>query len=157
MCRAHWMFWLLSHEIGVGERGKGAECSGDGPRRNAEKQGGAISHPGFWVPRTVPTVTPNPLLSCLPDFLPVLLPNTGFSPPRSAHPFRRWSFPNAQGDRAKSLGITPFSPVRPLPRPPSRKCPPPHSQPQPSPLPFISSGHVGARRPSDLPAVFRSP
>ena len=96
------MFWLLSHEIGVGERGKGAECSGDGPRRNAEKQGGAISHPGFWVPRTVPTVTPNPLLSCLPDFLPVLLPNTGFSPPGQRIPSAVGPFPTRRetGQRA---------------------------------------------------------
>lgn len=96
-------------EIGVGERGKGAKCGGDRPRRNAEKQGGAVSHPGFWVPGTVPTVTPNPLLSCLPDFLPVLLPNTGFSLPGQRIPSAAGPFPARRG-RAKSLGITHPSP-----------------------------------------------
>lgn len=141
----------------MGERGKGAECGGDGPRRNAEKQGGAISHPGFWVPRTVPTVIPNPLLSCLPDFLPVLLPNTGFSVPGQRIPSAVGPFP-ARRERGQRAWVSHPSPPRaPSHRPPSLKCPPPHSQLQPPPLPFISSGHVGAWRPSDLPAVFRSP
>lgn len=107
----------------MGERGKGAECGGDGPRRNAEKQGGAISHPGFWVPRTVPTVTPNPLLSCLPDFLPVLLPNTGFSLPASA------SLPplvlsQRAGREGKELGYHTLLPRAPPPSPSFSEMPP---------------------------------
>lgn len=67
-----------------------------------------------------------------PAILPPRFPSGAFAKhrlqsPRPAHPFRRWSFPSAQGE-GKELGHhTPFSPERPLPRPPSRKChhPPP--------------------------------
>lgn len=68
-----------------------------------------------------PTVTPEALLSCLPDFLPVLSPNTSFSVP-SQH-LRQNILSAADpsqhtGERGKTLEITPFSPAGPqLPAP----------------------------------------
>lgn len=138
-------------EIGVGERGKELSAVGTdhvGMRRNREGQLVTLA----WGSRNRPHCHSKP-----PAILPPRFPSGAFAKhrlqsPRPAHPFRRWSFPSAQGE-GKELGHhTPFSPSAP-PRPPSRKCPPP-----PAPLAgaaptaaLYQFRHMGARRPLDLP------
>lgn len=157
VCRAHWCSGSLKEEpndeIGVGERGKGAKCGGDRPRRNAEKQGGAVSHPGFWVPGTVPTVTPNPLLSCLPISFRCFCQTQASVSPGQRIPSGPLVLSQRAGGGQRAWASHTLLPRAPPPRPPSRKCtpPPPHSQAQPPPPPFISSGHMGARRPRTSP------
>lgn len=91
-----------------------------GMRRNREGQLVTLAS-GF--PEPSPLSLPTPCYLASPISFRCFC-QTQASVSRPARPFRRWSFPSAQGERAKSLGITPFSPARPLPSPSFSEMPP---------------------------------
>ena len=101
MCRAHTGCSDFSGRSPVMKQGWGSGRGGwERGGRTPQECGGTgrgSQSPGFWVPRAVPTLTASPLLSCLPGFLPALLPNAGFSLPGQRIPSAAGPFPERRG------------------------------------------------------------